>query len=91
MSACLKCANMRHEKTPLTEAALLQRRANHRKFRAQCGADTLDGGNDRNRDASGYQTVFDGGGPSFIGQESANGFHWANMMPILKGRLNLFE
>jgi hypothetical protein len=40
--------------------------------RAQLGADAVDGSDDRDRDAGGDQTVFDGGGAGLILHETQN-------------------
>src|SRR5439155_14687676 len=53
-------------KTPTLTLRLLERGRNLVEVGRQLAADAVDGGDDRDRDASGNQTVFDGGGAGLI-------------------------
>src|SRR5690349_2799325 len=51
---------------------LLERVGDRVEVRRQLGADALNGGDDRDRDAGGNQAVFDGGGAGLILHETRN-------------------
>lgn len=50
---------------------LLQRRVERRELGVERAAETIHGGNDRKCDAGGDQTVFDGGGATFVLQKTS--------------------
>ena len=69
-------------------AASLQRRADLAKIAGELGSDTLNGRDDRKRDACGDKAVFDGGGAGLISPKFANCFHAIVVEPIVKALLN---
>jgi hypothetical protein len=61
-----------HRIPPATGDVLLQRRIERRELGVERGAQTVHRSDDRERNASGDQAVFNGGGAAFVFQKSAN-------------------
>src|SRR5882757_9158152 len=54
------------------QSLLLERAVDRSEFGVQRGAETVDGGNDRERNASSNQAVFDGGGTGLVLHETSD-------------------
>src|SRR5882757_5543622 len=68
-------------------AASLQRGADLAKVAGKLGSDALNCSDNRERDARGYEAIFDGGGAGLISPKSANCFHAILVGPMLKAPL----
>ena len=65
---------------------LLQRGVDRGELRIEVGAEAVDRGNNRNRNAGRDQAVFDGGGSRFVIQETRKKL--GHVKPLLKRRLD---
>ena len=62
---------------PSGSSRLLERAVDRSELGVQSGAEAVDGGNDRERNAGGNQAVFDGGGTRLVLYETSDQvLHW---------------